>query len=225
LAWPAAPAWATEVALELVLAVDCSASVEAHEFVLQMRGLADAFRSPEVVRVIKAAAPNGIAVTVLQWSGASMQVQAVPWRRIHDSGSAARFAALIEATPRQVRWGATAIGEMLKVARGLFDDNGFNGARRVIDISGDGSSNQGEFPTLSRLPVIAQGVVINGLAILNDEPALDQYYRRQVTGGARSFVLSARDFTDFARAIRAKLIREIGHPPTARRATRMAAKY
>ena len=223
LAWPPAPAWATEVALELVLAVDCSASVEQHEFALQMRGLADAFRAPEVVRVIEAAAPNGIAVTLVQWSGASMQVQAVPWRRVHDAHSAAAFADLIEAAPRQLRGGATAIGEVLKYARRLFDGNGFNGARRVIDLSGDGSSNQGEFPTLARPRSVAAGVVINGLAILNDEAALDQYYRRQVIGGEGSFVLSARDFPDFADAIRAKLIREIGHPPTARRTTRTAA--
>lgn len=223
-AWPATPVAAPmDVALELVLAVDCSASVEPGEYALQMRGIAEAFRAPEVLRAIGAAAPNGIAVTLMQWSGAGMQVQAVPWRRIHDSGGAARFAALIEATPRQVRWGATAIGEMLKAARRLFDGNGFNGARRVIDISGDGSSNQGEFPTLARLPVLAAGVVINGLAILNDEPGLDQYYRQQVIGGERSFVLSAKGFADFAEAMRRKLIREIGHPPLARGTSRLAA--
>jgi hypothetical protein len=66
-------------------------------------------------------------------------------------------------------------------------------------------------------------VVINGLAILNDEPALDRYYRRQVIGGKRAFVLLAKDFTDFADAIRRKLIREIGHPPSVRRTTRTAA--
>ena len=112
---------------------------------------------------------------------------------------------------------------MLKYARRLFDGNGFNGLRQVIDLSGDGGSNQGEFPTLARPRIVAAGVVINGLAILNDEAALDQYYRRQVIGGERSFVLSARNFTDFADTIRRKLIREIGHPPTARRATRTAA--
>ena len=223
LAAPAAPARAMEVALELVLAVDCSASVEPHEYALQMRGIADAFRAAGVVRAIGAAAPNGIAVTVVQWSGAGMQVQVVPWRRVHDAASAATVAALIEATPRQIRWGATAIGEAMKFARRLFDGNGFSGVRRVIDLSGDGSSNQGEFPTLSRPAVIEAGVVINGLAILNDEPALDRYYRRQVIGGKRAFVLSAKDFIDFADAIRRKLIREIGHPPSVRRTTRTAA--
>lgn len=220
LAWPSVPARAMEVALELILAVDCSASVDAHEYTLQMRGIADAFRAPEVVQAISAAAPNGIAVTLVQWSGATMQVQAITWRRVHDAESANRLAATIEASPRRIRWGATAIGEMLKFARRLFDDNDFNGTRRVIDLSGDGSSNQGEFPTLARLPIVASGIVINGLAILNDEPTLDRYYRRQVIGGERSFVLSARDFVDFANAIRRKLIREIGHPPSVRRGWR-----
>ena len=223
LAWPAAPAWAMDVALELVLAVDCSASVEYDEFDLQMRGLADAFRAPDVVRAIGAAAPNGIAVILVQWSGASMRIQVIPWRRAHDSDSAKRFAALIEATPRQLGLGATAIGEVLIYALGLFEGNGFNGLRRGIDLSGDGRSNQGELPTVARPPIVAAGGVINGLAILNDVPTLDQYYRRQVIGGERSFVLAARDFVDFADAIRRKLIREIGHPPMVRRATRTAA--
>ena len=50
-------------------------------------------RAADVGRAIAAAAPNGIAVTVVQWSGAGMQVQVVPWRRVHDAASAAPVAA------------------------------------------------------------------------------------------------------------------------------------
>lgn len=219
----AQPARAETVAVELILAIDCSSSVEEHEYSLQMRGVADAFRAPAVVQALSAATPNGIAVTLVQWSGAGMHTQAVAWTHIHNKQSAAEFANAVERTPRYMRWGATAIGEALSFSAGLFEDNGFNGVRRVIDVSGDGSSNQGTFPTEARKLLVAAGMTINGLAILNDEPDLGRYYKDQVVGGPRSFVEQAKDFTDFATAIRRKLIREIGSPPSVRLETQTAA--
>ena len=212
----AADAHAEQVAVELILAIDCSSSVQPEEYALQMRGVADAFRSPEVIQAIASATPNGVAVTLVQWSGESMQTQALPWTHVHDKESAAAFAKQVEESPQYMQWGATAIGEALSFSIGLFEDNGFEGIRQVIDVSGDGSSNQGEFPTVVRPLVIAAGVTINGLAILNDEPDLDKYYKEQVIGGKRSFVERAKDFADFGAAIRRKLIREIGSPPSVR---------
>jgi len=49
-------------------------------------------------------------------------------------------------------------------------------------------------------------------------PDLDNYYRGCVIGGPGAFLVVARDFKDFARAIRKKLILEIaGLPPTVTR--------
>lgn len=219
----AAPIRSEQVAVELVLAIDCSSSVDSDEYALQMRGIADAFRSPAVVQALSAAVPNGIAVTLVQWSGASMHTQAVPWTHVHNKQSAAEFASEIEQAPRYMPWGATAIGEALSFSAGLFTDNGFEGVRQVIDVSGDGSSNQGTFPTEVRPVIVAAGITINGLAILNDEPDLATYYKEQVIGGPRSFVESAKNFADFANAIRRKLIREIGSPPSVRLNTQTAA--
>lgn len=218
-----APARAETVALELILAIDCSSSVSAEEYELQMRGIADAFRSPSVVQALSAATPNGIAVTLVQWSGASQQAQAVPWTHVHSKESAAEFASEIEQSSRYMTWGATAIGEALIFSAGLFEGNEFEGVRRVIDVSGDGSSNQGAFPPVVRPVVIAAEITINGLAILTDEPDLEAYYKDQVVGGPRSFVARAKDFADFATAIRRKLIREIGSPPSVRLNTQTAA--
>ena len=217
------PVRAETVSVELILAIDCSSSVEPQEYALQMRGVADAFRSPGVVQALSAAVPNGIAVTLVQWSGASMHTQAIPWTHILDKKSAADFATEVEQSPRYMRWGATAIGEALSFSAGLFEDNEFEGVRRVIDVSGDGSSNQGEFPTVVRPLVVAAGVTINGLAILNDEPDLDRYYKEHVVGGTRSFVARAKNFADFANAIRRNLIREIGSPPSVRLDTQTAS--
>ena len=110
----------------------------------------------------------------------------------------------------------------------LFDGNGYAGERRVIDVSGDGSNNRGRPVRDARDGAVAQGIVINGLTILNDRPqpfdlptpvamALDRYFADHVIGGPGSFVLPAKDFTDFRNAILSKLIREIaadGAPPT-----------
>ena len=192
---------AEAVAVELILATDCSSSVQPEEYTLLVRG---------------------VAVTLVQWSGESMQTQALPWPHVHDKESAAAFTKQVEELPQYMQWGATAIGEALSFSVGLFEDNGFEGVRQVIDVSGDSSSNQGEFPTVVRPLVIAAGVTINGLAVLNDEPNLDKYYKEQVIGGKRSFVERAKDFADFGAAIRRKLIREIGSPPSAQLDTQIA---
>jgi hypothetical protein len=204
---------ALEVSLELILAVDCSSSVEPEEFTLQMQGIADAFRDPVVQQAIRGAAPNGIAVTLVQWSGASMHSQATDWMLVSNKDDAENAAQAIESAPRFMRWGATAIGEAISFSKELFEENGFEGLRKVIDVSGDGISNQGTFPIFAREEAVKEGITINGLAILNDEPSLDHYYRQQVMAGPRSFVEHAARFEDFAAAMRRKLIREIGSPP------------
>jgi hypothetical protein len=208
---------ARPVDLELVLAVDASSSVDRTEFHLQMVGLAGAFRHPKVHAALRAAGDLGIAVTLLQWSGANRQNTAVPWTAVDGPESAVALAARIEATPRYVIGGGTALGSAMEVAAGRFADNGFEGRRRVIDVSGDGRANQGRRPETVRDRAVAAGITINGVAILNEEWALDRYYRDSVIGGTGAFLLTATDFDDFARAIIAKLVREIAGAPIAGR--------
>jgi Protein of unknown function (DUF1194) len=216
------------VDLELVLAVDVSSSVNRQEYALQMRGLAEAFRSAEVLEAIAAFAPKGVAVTLMQWGGLDQQGMSVPWQLVHDAASAEAMAAGIDRALRLTEHSGTALGEALRAAGQLFDGNAYDGARRVIDVSGDGHSNLGVGPEETRTPLLAAGIVINGLVILNEEPDLDRYYLSNVIGGANAFVLSAADFDDFARAIRAKLVREIvgqhvaGRPPASKSAAETA---
>jgi hypothetical protein len=209
-----APARAQNVDLELLLAVDGSSSVDFNEFELQMKGIAKAFRDPSVVGAIEAHAPNGIAVGLVLWSGEGQQATAVDWSEVRDTASAAVFADLVDATPRGVR-GATAIGEMIDYARELLVKNRFRGSRQVIDVSGDGASNQGGPPAFARKRAVEAGITINGLAIMNDEPKLDLYYELGVIGGPDAFLLTVDDFEDFADAMRRKLLREIGGAPLA----------
>lgn len=204
---PAAPARAQQVDLELVLAVDASSSVNDQEFRLQMGGIAAALRHPAVIKAIDAS--GGVAVSLVQWSGAGQTVQAIDWTLLRDALSAHGLAAEIETAPRLVAGGATAIGSALLFAAGLIERNGYAGKRRVIDLSGDGVSNEGKLASTARAYIVKRGMTVNGLAILNDEPNLGRYYLAGVVGGPGAFVLTASDFRDFALAMRQKLITEI----------------
>jgi hypothetical protein len=218
-----APAKAQEpIDLALVLAVDSSGSVSEYEFILQMRGLAEAFRSPAVLNAIKSATPRGVAVNLVQWSSVDQQGQAFGWTVVRDEFSAERVAALIEHTPRLVKDGATAISALLDYATVLV--LGVDAYRRVIDVSGDGRDNQaGDDELTGRMRAVAAGVTVNGLAILNEEPFLEFYYLTEVIGGENAFVLGADDYDDFAQAMRIKLIKEINNAPISDRRDRPPA--
>ena len=211
----APPAWAEVVELELVLAVDTSASVDKTEFALQMKGLAEAFRNPAVLKVLNATGHGGIAVTLLQWSRPDQQVVAIAWTRVFDDTSAAAFADQLLAAPRLTAGGGTAIGEAIRKSLQELNLNAFEGRRKIIDVSGDGRTNDGVAPDLMRAIAVAQGVTINGLAIMNEDRNLDQYYEAEIIDGPGAFVVPAKDYRDFARAIVAKLVREISGPPIA----------
>ncbi len=203
--------------LELVLAVDTSSSVSPHEFDLQMRGFAEAFRNPAVIHAIRAAGDLGVAVTLIQWSDNLNQVVAVDWTLVRDQESAHTFSQQIDRAPRFLVGGSTAIGGALKFALRQLERNGYQGRRQVIDVSGDGRTNQGVQPDDIRDLAVDQGITVNGLAILNEDAYVDRYYLSSVIGGTGAFVMSAADYRDFASAILEKLIKEIVGVPIAAR--------
>ena len=206
----------TEVELELVLLADASSSIRGDEFDLQISGYAEAFRDPGVIEATKVLGGNGIAVTFVQWSATFQQFDTVPWTRIWDERSSRAFADAIERQARQVVSFGTATGSALAYGKDLFSKNGFRGKRLVIDLSSDEHSNQGPHPRTVRKTVIAEGITINGLVILDDSFDLKGYFREAVIGGPDSFVLSVDSYDDFAVAIRLKLFREISGKPMAR---------
>ncbi len=202
------------VELELVLAVDTSVSVDAGEFALQIAGLAAAFRDPSVVAAIEATGDLGIAVTLVQWAAGLQQRSALGWRHLRDAASAEAFAREIESSRRHFVGNGTDISAALLFAAKSLQESGFEGRRRVIDLSGDGRNNSGPAPARVRDLIVASGVVINGLAILDGDLALGRYFQANVIGGTAAFVLTANGFEDFAEAMRRKLLREILPPIT-----------
>lgn len=212
---PAAAQDGRPVDLELVLAVDTSSSVSSQEFDLQMQGLVEAFRHPSVQAAIQAAGDLGVAVSMVQWSDNRKQTVAIPWQVLRDAPSAEAFSDEIARTPRFLVGGGTALGGALDYSLRQFDNNGFSGRRKVIDISGDGRTNQGAHPSRFRDKAVERGITINGLAILNEDVYVDRYYRYNVIGGTGAFVMTAEDYEDFAMAILHKLIKEIAGAPVA----------
>jgi hypothetical protein len=204
-------AQASEVDMTLVLAIDCSFSVDANEFRLQMQGLGQAFMRPEVREAI-AKGPNGrIAVIAMQWSDEANQMVIVPWTVIADGRDADRLGAALMEIPRRLAEGGTSISMAIEYAANLFNDAPPS-PRRVIDISSDGRNNIGPPVALSRNRVVKAGITIIALTILNEWPTLDKYFEDNVVGGQGNFVIPADDYSAYAEAIYKKLLREITGP-------------
>ena len=203
----AVPAHAlTTVDLELALLIDVSGSVDTTEFNLQKQGYVNAFQDATIQASI--ASGHSLAVTVVYWSGAAEQQQAVGWTLVNSVASANSFASLIGATVRPFS-GSTGVGSALNFITPQFATNNFAGTRKVIDVSGDGAENVGANTAAARNAALAAGVdQINGLPILG-EVGLEAWYNANVKGGAGAFVLAADSFADFDAAIKQKIGREI----------------
>jgi hypothetical protein len=221
------------VDLELVLAVDVSGSIDADEADLQRDGYVRALSSPEVLAAITSGPHRRIALSYVEWAGVNVARTIVGWRLVDGPEAAAKFVEALQLTwPRTGR--RTSISRVIQYVLPSFENNGFDGTRRIIDISGDGPNNTGLPVPLAREMATASGVGINGLVILNNMPGplgfpvledLDIYFEECVITGPGAFVLAADGFADFGRAIRRKLVLEIADLAPRRPQTRLASGY
>ena len=204
--WPA-QVWA-ECKLALALALDISASVDNREYRLQIEGLADAIEHPSVIEAVLTPKDDHIVVAVYEWSGYTDQQPVIEWSRLDSADAIRAFAARLRAHARPQGYLATAIGKAVE----------FGGAllraappcrRRVLDVSGDGINNIGIGPQYFYQRGDLDGVIVNGLVILGATPDPLTYYQREVIFGPGAFVITAESYTDYRRAMRIKLIREI----------------
>jgi hypothetical protein len=218
--------------VKLVLAADVSRSINDGEFDLQRRGYAAALTNPRVLDAIRAGRHGAITVSFLEWAGEGEQKTVVDWTLIRDADDARKFAAALLEAPRSFV-GRTAIGSAIDFSMGVLGESALGADRVVIDVSGDGTSNQGRSVTDARDAAVGAGIVINGLSIFNQRAAqeggylalhtnppggIDKYYRENVIGGFGSFVLRIDDFKDFDEAMIQKLVTEISGvraPPAA----------
>jgi len=213
----------TLVALQLVLAVDVSRSIDEVEAELQRHGYTEALTNRTVIDAILSGEHKRIALCYAEWAGTHYQVVVIDWTLIDSAEAARGFAEKLAEAPRTSQsW--TAVGAAMAFAAQRFETSGFESKRRVIDISGDGRTNDGPPAEMVRDKLVTQGFVINGLPVMMNrtnfgrppDTGLDKYYEENVIGGPGSFMILAENFDDFGRAVRSKLIREISGVTTLR---------
>jgi hypothetical protein len=200
------------VDLELVLAADISPSMDEDEQRFQRDGYVAAFRHPEIIEAIKTGSHKRIAVTYVEWAGESFQRIVVPWTSIDGAGIALEFAEKLAAAPIEQAH-RTSISGALIYAIGLFEGNNYQG-RRVIDISGDGTNNQGVPVEFARDAAVQRGITINGLPLLPKPGSYDdyfamvdlqEYFEDCVIGGSGAFIIPVRNHSEFVPALRRML--------------------
>ena len=216
----------TLVDLQLVLAVDVSRSIDEVEAELQRRGYIEALTNDRVIDAILSGEHRRIAICYTEWAGAHYQVVVLDWTVIDSPSEARRFAEKLTEAPRLSQsW--TAVGAALAHAGQRFDNSGFVSKRRVIDVSGDGRTNDGPPAEIVRDKLVSQGIVVNGLPVMMNRTnfgrppdlTLDKYYEENVIGGPGSFMIVADNFDHFGRAVRTKLVREISDAGGPRRSS------
>ena len=220
-----AVARAETVDLLLVLAADVSRSIDDGEFNLQRKGYAAAMTDPRVLRAIAGGRNHAIAITFIEWSGASDQNVVVDWTVVRDEEAAGGIAATMIAAPRSFL-GRTSISAAIDYSLERLAAASPQAEKRIIDVSGDGTNNSGRPVTEARDQAVATGVTINGLAIINTQAnpgyafhtqppgGLPKYFEENVIGGPGAFLLQVENFDTFAEAITRKLVTEIaGAPP------------
>lgn len=200
----------------LVLAVDISRSVDEDEAKLQREGYRNAVSDPVVIEAIRGGMIGAVALAYVEWAGVEYQRLVLPWTRIAGPLDAHAWSERLAEAPRtSLSW--TSISGALDFSRTVMASAPFEATRRVIDVSGDGVNNSGGAVEIARDRCVAEGIIVNGLPIVNDRPTfgrmppvpLDEYYRESVVGGPGAFVIVAEDFESFGVAVKRKLIREI----------------
>jgi len=208
---------AIPVDLELSLVIDVSGSVNASEYNLQMDGYANAFRSNTVQDAILGGTVGSIAVNSIFFSSSASE--GIGFTLLDSAAAINSFADVLDNFARPFS-GGTTIASGLNLSVPSFGDetggvaNGFESARQVIDVSGDGQSNILSTQA-ARDNALAAGIdAINGIAIeFNDtSTTITDFYRDNVIGGTGSFVETAAGFASFQDAITRKLFREISNP-------------
>jgi Ca-activated chloride channel homolog len=200
------------VDLALVLAVDGSASVTYDEFGLIAGGMAAALREPSIIAGLVGGPAKASMCSLLLWSGAGAQEVIADWTLIASEADAKVFADAVDNMPRIVQAGKTAIGEALLASLTLLGRIPDTPARQIVDVIGDGRSNDGIAPGPIRDRMATAGITINGLCILHEEPDLLQSYTDEVIGGPDAFALTCQDYPAFAAAMKQKLAREVNAP-------------
>ena len=207
---------AEPVDVDLVFAADGSGSIDDGELLLQRQGYADALLDGRVLDAVASGRWGKIAVSYIEWGDETSQHTIVDWREISGPDDALAFGESLLSAPRAA-WGYNSISEAIAYSTDKILTNGYEGARMVIDVSGDGPQIGGRPIDWARDRAVDAGITINALAVKSrggghrgpGNIPLEMHYRLDVIGGLGAFVMVADEATPFADVLLAKIIREI----------------
>lgn len=207
--WSGSAAMAQESScrLALLLALDVSSSVDDQEYRLQKEGLAGALRDPDVRRAILEGGGN-VALSAYEWSGRNQSQLVLDWTMLRDEATIDAVVVRLLSAPRSYNRYPTAMGYALGFGAGILEAAP-DCERQVIDVSGDGITNDGFRPQQAYSHYPFEGVTVNGLAVMGSDPRVVEYFEGEVRHGPGAFVEVASGYRDFLRAMSRKLFREL----------------
>lgn len=187
--------------LALILALDVSGSVSGLNFQLQRDATADALQYS-----MRPQAHAPIAVQVIMWENSPHVV--IDWRLIRNPHDVRELSEQLKQV-RRPGMGSTNLTTLMNSALDNFAHAPCTPERQVLDVSGDGASDEADMDQ-ARERAEAMGVQVNGLPIVTDQQHYDivEYFRQQVVT-SDGFAIAAHTWQDFAHAIRSKLSLEI----------------
>lgn len=209
------------VDVAIVFAVDKSTSIDPWAAELQRDGHVAALRSDVVGRAI-ASGPSGcIAATYVEWSGVGEARTVLPWTRLCNPQDAEGAADTIlqngdDGRERRGR-GSTSVSFALDLGSILLDRVPWPATRKVIDLSANGTNNDGLPVWQTRQRALEKGNIINAIAVTGEEPGVEPdlagYFEREVIGGPGAFVIAPTTLQGYAQAIQQKLVLEVSGGP------------
>lgn len=203
----AAQAAAAQCRLALLMALDVSSSVDDAEYALQRDGVAAALTDPDVTAALFA--PGGsVALAIYEWSGRRQSHLVQDWVMLDNPATLAAVADRLRLQTRSYSRFPTALGFALGYGATLMR-RAPDCARRVIDVAGDGVTNDGFWPRLAYRHFPFDGITVNGLAVLGADPDVVDHYTDELRRGPGAFVETAQGYDGFRAAMVRKLYREI----------------
>jgi hypothetical protein len=203
----AGPAFGQGCRLALSLGLDVSSSVDSREYRLQTDGTAAALIAPEVTEAFLSQPEAPVILQIFEWSGWQQQLVRVDWVTLTSEADLVQVAAQLRAQARSFEQYPTAVGSALLFG-GRAVTRRQDCAQRTLDLASDGTNNDGIAPELARQEF--PGLTVNALVLGANSETLARYYEEFVIQGPDAFVLRADDYADFEKAMRWKLLRELG---------------